>query len=1131
MVSPAHPSRDDRSAPPASAPGLHGNERLEAIIDIQQRIAAAGFDARAIMDVVATHVARLVGATGIGLGLVQGDFIVYRPTDPTAQTETTVSLTDSLSGRCIASRTAFRCDDTETDPRVARDGTRAVGVRSLLIVPLCDENTAIGTLGAMSPAPHAFTDEDLRTLELLGGILAAALRHAFAYEEKVRLIADRTAALERLRAILNTEPDCVKVVDRQGRLVDMNPAGLAILEVDSIDEVKGESLASFVLPEYRDAFAALHEAVFEGRSSALEFELRGARGTVRRAQTRAVPLRDDKGRITAELAITRDVTEQHAAAEALRESEAKFSGIVSIAADAIVALDDDLRIVLFNNGAEQTFGYRATEVVGQPHAMLLPDWAHGTHESLIRGFTASGSGPRLMSPPRPVTARRKNGEEFPAEASVARVEVNGKALYAAVLRDVSERRRTETLLAARARQQATVAQLGRDALRSPSLDTLIDQATRAVAETLDVEFCQIVEVDHAGGAFRWRSRYGWPTSALGPHTILEPAGGRSDYTIRAGTPVISENIVTEHRFHVAGTLRELGAVSGISVVIQNGDRPFGVLSADTTRRRAFTEEDVNFLQAVANLVSAGIERRRGEEALRASEVRFRTTLEHSSDLLLFIDGGGTIQYASPSYERGLGYVPSELVGRSVINLIHLEDAWRIEDLLREIQAADGAAASLELRAAHQDGSYRTLSVGVLNLLHDPLVGFIVVTGRDVTTERALEAQLRQSQKMEAVGQLAGGVAHDFNNMLTVIIAHAGLLLSQTVQADERYESITEIGGAAERASSLTRQLLAFSRKQLLHPQALDLDAVIHGLEPMLRRLIIEDIRVDVRSVEDGAWVLADRGQIEQVIINLAVNARDAMPRGGALGLETALVHIDERAASGIPGLHAGRYIALTVRDTGVGMSSEIRDRMFEPFFTTKEAGSGTGLGLSTVYGIVQQSGGGITVDTAPGLGTTFVVYLPYASRDAIGDEAGASMPSTVTPPTHETILLVEDAAPVRLVAKRVLESRGYRILEAGNGREGLAIAAAHVGAIDLVVSDVVMPEMDGRLMVETLRRERPGVSVLFMSGYTDDEVLRRGLGASDQGFLQKPFTQSSLVEAVDVALRARPAAHGGVADP
>jgi two-component system cell cycle sensor histidine kinase/response regulator CckA len=394
---------------------------------------------------------------------------------------------------------------------------------------------------------------------------------------------------------------------------------------------------------------------------------------------------------------------------------------------------------------------------------------------------------------------------------------------------------------------------------------------------------------------------------------------------------------------------------------------------------------------------------------------------------------------------------------------------------------------------------------------------IAGVAEDVTERRQLEMQLRQAQKMEAIGQLAGGVAHDFNNMLSVIFGHSELLALDLPPDEPRRESVTQICQAAERAAALTRQLLAFSRQQVLEPTVLDLNGLVTEAEKMLRRLIGEDMRLTTRLGPNLSRVRVDPGQMEQVIMNLAVNARDAMPQGGRLTIETREVELEPVYAQAHPGARSGRHVLLAVSDTGCGMSPEIQARVFEPFFTTKPVGQGTGLGLAVVHGIIKQSGGHITIDSAPGMGTTFNIYLPV-----VADEPWAKpAPSAPAKPVggSETILLVEDEELMRAITARLLENLGYRVLEASGGKEALRLAeAGGLEKIDLLMSDVVMPGMSGRDLADRLRDCRPGLKVLFQSGYTGEVILRHGVLRTGVAFLQKPFRLDALAKKVRAVL-------------
>jgi two-component system cell cycle sensor histidine kinase/response regulator CckA len=518
------------------------------------------------------------------------------------------------------------------------------------------------------------------------------------------------------------------------------------------------------------------------------------------------------------------------------------------------------------------------------------------------------------------------------------------------------------------------------------------------------------------------------------------------------------------------------------------------------------------------------ERRRAQEAVLASETKYRTLFEGVPVGVYRTTPDGKVLEANPALAQMLGY---ENVGGTLA--INTDDVYVDPEAHKKWQARmdeAGLVRDFETQARRRDGTLIWLrdSARVVRDAHSNVLYYEGIL-EDVTERKQLEEQLRQSQKMEAVGRLAGGVAHDFNNLLTIISGYSDLLLDTPPLQERSRAHVEEIKKAGNRAATLTRQLLAFSRSQVLAPQVLDLNAVVTNVDKMLRRLIGEDVDLVTILGEKLGSVRADPGQIEQVIMNLAVNARDAMPQGGKLTIETSNVALDAAYARTHMTVMPGEYIMLAVSDTGIGMDAQTQAHIFEPFFTTKEKGKGTGLGLATVYGIIKQSGGYIWVYSEPGLGATFKVYLPRVERPSgeVGQGTAAESPAK----GHETILLVEDEPALRAMVRNVLESKGYKVLEARHGEDALMVSELHRGPIDLLLTDVVMPGMSGRELAEHLVSADKNTKVLYMSGYTDDAIVHHGVLGSDMAFLQKPFSPDSVVRKVREVLDAPPSVRPG----
>ncbi len=536
--------------------------------------------------------------------------------------------------------------------------------------------------------------------------------------------------------------------------------------------------------------------------------------------------------------------------------------------------------------------------------------------------------------------------------------------------------------------------------------------------------------------------------------------------------------------------------------------PTGGLALAARETGQFTDQHIAFVRSVADQLSNALSR----VALERDRLRLIAAIEQAMDAVVLLDTKNVISYANPAFERVSGYGRVETLGRSFPSLFGEPQESELTRILAEV-----VRRKREWRGRLENRK-RTGEVYTVDMSLSPIrdksgaVVSCVSVQRDITEELALEARFRQAHKMEAVGRLAGGVAHDFNNLLTAILGYANIISHNLPASSPEQANLNQIRRAAERAGALTRQLLAFSRKQVFQPQVLSLNSVVRDMERMLRPVIGEDVELVTDLEERLGPVRADPGQIEQVVMNLAINARDAMPQGGRITLGTRNEDVDEKKAREHAGLEAGPYAVLTVSDTGTGLSGDVLAHLFEPFFTTKEEGKGTGLGLATVYGIVKQSGGHIEASSRENEGTMFVIRLPRLSGEAVPaprpEEVGAEMRGT------ERVLLVEDNVMVNDLIRKVLIHHGYDVMVAAHPNDALALAADRGRAIDLLITDMVMPGMGGRELAEKIEAGRPGLKVLFISGYTDTSFIYDRADEPGRAFLQKPFSPRALARMV-----------------
>jgi PAS domain S-box-containing protein len=707
--------------------------------------------------------------------------------------------------------------------------------------------------------------------------------------------------------------------------------------------------------------------------------------------------------------------------------------------------------------------------------------------------------------------QRKDGSLVEVLLSTAPVVVNGERIGAyASYRDITEQKRAEELNAA----------LYAIAARSQSAEDLqqfFAAIHNIVGQLMTARNFYIALYDSQSQLLS----FPYFVDEEDPTPAPKPLGrGLTEWVLRSGepllaTPAIFEDLVRRGEVELIGA----SSVDWLGVPLKSGSTCIGALVVQSYHQNVrFGERDREILKFVSQQLSAAIEHKRYEEALRRSEARSRSLILSAAFGICRCTVSGKFLDVNPALITMLGYTSVEdllrLDARREV-FVHPQELDRlVEDYRRS-----GSLNGVETQWSRKDGRVIVVRLsGCAATISDEPEEVLELIAEDITDRRQLEEQLRQAQKMDAVGRLAGGVAHDFNNLLMVINGYTEVLLDQLDKGGEMHSKVLSIQQAADRAATLTRQLLAFSRKQLLELKVVDVNTVVGDMERLLRPLIGENIELVTRLSSQTGHTRADAGQLEQVIMNLVVNAKDAMPEGGKLTLQSADVTV-RQGFSEHRFIQPGRYAVISVSDTGHGMDKETQSRIFEPFFTTKEKGKGTGLGLSTVYGIVKQSNGYVFAQSESGAGTTFYVYLPRVEDSA--EESSPAKAQQNDSGGSETILLVEDEESVRELVRLTLTARGYKVLEAENGEAGLRIAEACKQHIDILITDVVMPGIGGRELAKTLLTLRPGISVLYLSGYTEDSVITEGAVGPATAFLQKPFTLQNLAKKVREVLRAR----------
>ncbi len=772
-----------------------------------------------------------------------------------------------------------------------------------------------------------------------------------------------------------------------------------------------------------------------------------------------------------------EMPESKGADEISRESEALYRAVIETTSDAVIVIDEDSKILFVNRSTEGIFGYLKDELLGKQLTVLMPDYLRQIHEQSIKRYVQTGK-KHLSWDGVELPGLHKSGKEICLEISFGECVRDGKRTFSGICRDITARKRLER----QESQLAAIVESSEDAIIGENLDGII------------ISWNKGAERIHG---YRAEEVIGKAVSILVP-----PEGS-------------NETVQIMERLKHGESLEQYETVR----ITKSGEHIYLSLTVSPIRHE-------NGSIVGASVIGRDItESKRVQEALRRSQQRLQSIISSAMDAIITVDSSQRILVFNNAAEQIFRCAASEAIGQPIDKFIPQRFREGHGQHIHSFGQTGVTGRSMyspgTLFAIRADGQEFPIEATISQVETGGEKLFTVIL-RDTSARAHLEEELRQSQKIEAVGQLAGGIAHEFNNFLGVILGYGELLSEQAGENESLRRNVAEIKAATQRAASLTRQLLAFSRKQLLEPKVLDLNQAVWETHKLLRRLVPANIDVVPVLAPTIGKVKADPGQVQQILINLAVNARDAMPEGGKVVIETANVDLDEEAASQHLDLRPGSYVMLSVSDTGSGMDAETRAHIFEPFFTTKQPGKGTGLGLSTIYGIIKQSGGYVTVESAVGKGTIFRIYLPLVP--AAVEEASVAPPSATEHGGTETILVVEDETALRRLLCLSLERRGYKVFAAKDGAEAIEIFRQHADQIDAVVSDIMMPHVNGFELKQQIAALSPDMKFLFMSGYSEEIVEQHQASLQGCTFLEKPFLPDELADKVRDLLKGEAAA-------
>jgi two-component system cell cycle sensor histidine kinase/response regulator CckA len=904
-----------------------------------------------------------------------------------------------------------------------------------------------------------------------------------------------------LQSLTENNPIAIVVLDANDCVQMCNPAFERLFQ-HTQRELKGQGLDHLIAPENL-ANEATDLTRRAGAGSTVRATTRRRRrdGVFLDVQIIGVPLVMHERQIGT-IGMYEDITERKSAERAQRVAEERLRTLFENAIEGIFQTTAEGRYLSANPALARLFGYSSpADMMGSieniGNQLYADPWRREEFKRIMEEQDhVEGFEYELI---------RRDGKRvwINENAHAVRDEQDKLLYYEGTVEDITERKRAE------AERQASM-EIIRSVNMTDNLDDLLRGIHVALKKVLYAENCFVALHEPATDMFHFPFLADQFDAAPPPQKVGQSC---TAYVFRTGKAMlipqqVFDRLVEQGKVELVGT----PSPSWLGVPLRSPSATIGVLVVQHYQDPgAYTQRDLEFLSSVGGQIALAIERKRHEVALRESEARLRVLIEQLPAILWTIDKNLRFTSAMGAGLTRVGLHANEIVGKTLAEFFETSDA-NFLPITSHRRAVMGEPNTFHME--WRNGSYACHAEPLRN--ENGRCEGAICMALDVSDRKKLEEQLRQAQKMEAVGRLAGGIAHDFNNLLMVIQGHAELLTDRMKPGESLRRNAEQIQEASQRATSLTRQLLAFSRKQMLAPVVLNVQAVVSDMGKILRRLIGEDVELVTVNAPDLKRVKADRSQIEQVIMNLAVNARDAMPRGGKLTIETTNVEFDDSYSRAPVVLMPGRYVMLAVTDNGCGMDADTQAHIFEPFYTTKEKGKGTGLGLATVYGIVKQSGGYVWVYSEIGRGTTFKIYLPSVEEEVAPQEIRKAVASL--PRGTETVLLVEDEEGVRELAKEYLESCGYKVLVAQNGQAAIDLVSKHFGPIDLIMTDIVMPGLSGSDLAKKVQSLRADIRVVYMSGYTDQAIIHHGILSSDVLLLQKPFTMSTLAHKLREAL-------------